>query len=288
MSMKVNLFFIVSALVLIVISSSFYIINETERGVKLQFGKVVEADIQPGIHWKIPMIEVVMKFEGRVQVLDAKPGEFLTSEKKRMIVDSFLMWKIEDVERFYTRTLGQVQRAEDLMSPRVNGGLKDKIASKTLSEVVTDQREQIMEDLGQELNTIFLDELGIRIVDIRIKSVEFSQEVSETVYDQMRTERNRDAAEHRSEGRERAEIIKADADKQESIIIAEAYRDAEKIRGEGDAKAANIYAKAYGKDPSFYAFYRSLNAYRSSFAKKSDILVIQPDSEFFKYLNQSR
>ncbi len=288
MSMRMNILFVLAALALMIISSSFFIINETERGVKLQFGKVVDADIQPGIHWKIPMIEVVKKFEARVQVLDARPGEFLTSEKKRMIVDSFVMWKIDDVERFYTRTLGQVQRAEDLMSPRVNGGLKDKIAARTLSEVVTDQREQIMEDLQKDLNTILLDELGIQIVDIRIKSVEFSQEVSETVYDQMRTERNRDAAEHRSQGRERAEVIRADADKQESIILAEAYRDAEKIRGEGDAKAANIYAKAYGKDPAFYAFYRSLNAYRASFAKKSDILVIEPDSEFFKYMNKAR
>jgi membrane protease subunit HflC len=283
-----NLALALSLVVLFIISGSFYIINETERGVKLRFGKVVVSDIKPGIHWKMPVIDQVKRFDGRVQVLDAKPGEFLTAEKKRMIVDSFIMWKIKDVERFYIRTQGQTQIAQMLMSPRVNGGLKDKIASRTLVEVVTDEREQIMDELQKEIDGIFHDELGIEVVDIRVKGVEFSAEVSETVYDQMRTERNRDAAEHRSEGRERAEGIKADADKQESIILAEAYRDAEKIRGEGDAKAANIYAKAFGRDPSFYEFTRSLTAYKNSFSNKADVLVIEPDSDFFRHMNKAR
>ncbi len=273
---------------LLVASGSVYIVKETQRAVQLQFGKVVEADIQPGIHFKIPMIEQVITFDARLQVMDAEPGEFLTSEKKRMIVDSFIMWKIKDVERFYTRTQGRSTMAQILMSPRVNGGLKDKIASRTLVEVVTDEREQIMAELQQELNVIFEDELGIEVVDIRVKSVEFSEEVSETVYQQMRTERNRDAAEHRSQGREMAEGIRADADKQERIILAESYKEAEKIRGEGDAKAASLYAQAYGKDPKFYEFYRSLNAYKSSFKNKSDILLIDPESEFFDYMNGSR
>jgi len=275
-------------LVLLLANTSIYIINETQRAVKLQFGKVVDSDLQPGIHVKIPIIEEVRVFDGRLQVLDADPGEFLTAEKKRMIVDSFIMWRIKDVERFYIRTQGRTNKAQLLMSPRVNGGLKDKIASRTLAQVVSDEREDIMNELQQELNTIFDNELGIEVVDIRVKSVEFSSEVSETVYAQMRTERNRDAAEYRSKGREVAEGIRADADKQERILLAESYRDAEKIRGEGDAKAASLYAKAYGENPKFYELYRSLNAYKTSFKSKADVMILDPDSEFFDYMNRSR
>jgi len=288
MNPKMNFVFALGAVALFIISGSFYIVNETQRGVKVQFGEVVDADIKPGIHWKIPLIQEVKYFDGRLQVLDAQPGEFLTSEKKRLIVDSFIVWRIKDVERYYIRTQGEDAAARLLMGPRVNDGLKNKIAERTLHEVVAVERDQIMENLRQELDDIVGDELGIEVVDIRIKRVEFSKEVSETVYQRMRSERNRDAADHRARGRERAEGIKADADKQERIIIAEAYREAEKVRGEGDAKAANLYAKAYGKDPKFYEFYRSLSAYKASFANKSDVMVIDPDSEFFNYMNKSR
>ncbi len=287
-NIKINLAIGLSILLLFILSGSFYIINETQRGVKLQFGKVVDFDIQPGIHLKIPLIQIVKEFDGRIQVLDAKPSEFLTAEKKRLIVDSFIMWKIKDVERFYIRTQGDTRVAEMLLLPRVNDGLKSKIASHTLGQVITEQRAQIMEDLQKELNLIADQELGIEVVDVRIKRVEFSADVSEKVYERMRAERSRDAAEHRSQGKEVAEGIRADADRQERVLLAEAYRDAEKIRGEGDARAANIYSRAYSKDPQFYEFYRSLNAYKASFGTKADIMVVDPDSEFFEYMNKAR
>lgn len=287
MSTKINFLIALAAVALFIVSGSFYIVNETQRGVMVQFGEVINPDIKPGIHWKIPIIQNVKYFDGRLQVLDAQPGEFLTSEKKRLIVDSFIVWRIKDVERYYIRTQGEDAAARALMGPRVNDGLKNKIAERTLHQVVAVERDQIMENLRQELDDIVGDELGIEVVDIRIKRVEFSKEVSETVYQRMRSERNRDAADHRARGREIAEGIKAEADKEERIIIAEAYRDAEKVRGDGDAKAANIYAQAYGKDAKFYEFYRSLNAYKTSFANKSDLMVIDPDSEFFNYMNKS-
>jgi modulator of FtsH protease HflC len=288
MNPKINFILALGALALFIISGSFYIVNETQRGVKLQFGEVIDADIKPGIHLKIPLIQQVKYFDGRLQVLDSEESEFLTSEKKRLIVDSFIVWRIKDVERYYIRTQGEEATARSLVRPRVNDGLKNKIAERTLHQVVAVERDQIMENLRDEIKGIVGDELGMEIVDIRIKRVEFPKEVSETVYQRMRSERNRDAADHRARGRERAEGIKADADKQERILVAEAYRDAEKIRGNGDAKAASIYASAYGKDAKFYEFYRSLLAYKQSFSSKSDIMVIDPESEFFNYMNKSR
>lgn len=285
---KMNFVLALGVVVLFVISGAFYILNETQRGVKVQFGEVVDGDIKPGIHWKIPFIQQVKYFDGRLQVLDAQPGEFLTSGKKRLIVDSFIVWRIKDPERYYIRTQGEDSVARLLMGPRVNDGLKNKIAERSLHQVVAVERDQIMENLRKEVDDIVGDELGIEVVDIRIKRVEFSQAVSETVFERMRSERHRDAADHRARGREMAEGIRADADKQERIIIAEAYREAEKVRGEGDAKAANIYAQAYNRDPKFYEFYRSLTAYKKSFANKSDIFVIEPGSEFFEYLNKAR
>lgn len=279
---------VVLGIAFFLVSGSVFIVNETERGVKLKFGEVVEHDIQPGIHWKLPIIHEVKRFDGRLQVLDAKPGEFLTAEKKRLIVDSFIMWKIKDVERFFIRTQGQTRVAQMLMTPRVNDGLKDKIASRTLSEVVTGERGKMMEELRDQVNGIVSEELGIEIVDIRVKRVEFSDDVSEKVYERMRAERNRDAREHRSQGKELAEGIRADADRQERIILAEAYRDAEKLKGDGDAKAASLYAKAFGKNERFYAFYRSLTAYKQTFSNKSDVMLIDPDSEFFDFMNKSR
>ena len=198
------------------------------------------------------------------------------------------MWKIKDVERFYIRTQGDSRVAQMLLLPRVEDGLKSKIAVLTLEQVIADQRGKIMEDLQTELDKIADQELGIEIVDVRIKKVELPEDVTEQVYRRMRAERSRDAAEHRSQGREVAEGIRADADRQERILLAEAYRDAEKTRGEGDATAANTYAAAYNKDPKFYEFYRSLGAYKASFGSKADIMVIDPKSEFFDYMNKAR
>jgi modulator of FtsH protease HflC len=288
MNARLAMFAALGILVLFVLSGSFYIIQESERGVKLQFGKVVDFDIKPGIHFKIPLIQIVKKFDGRVQVVDAQPNEFLTAEKKRLIVDSFIMWKIKDVERFYIRTQGDARVARMLLLPRVEDGLKSKIAVLTLAQVIADQRGKIMEDLQQELDQIADQELGIEIVDVRIKRVELPEDVTEEVYRRMRAERSRDAAEHRSQGREVAEGIRADADRQERILLAEAYRDAEKTRGEGDAIAANTYAAAYSKDAKFYEFYRSLGAYKASFGTKADIMIVDPKSEFFDYMNNAR
>ena len=288
MNNRIIAILVLVAVAFFIIVGSVFIVNETERAVKLQFGRVIDDNIAPGLHWKWPLINEVKRFDGRLQVLDAKPGQFLTAEKKRLIVDSFIMWKIKDVERYFTRTQGQTRIAQMLMTPRVNDGLKDKIAARTLSQVVTAQRDTMMEELRDKVNLIVGDELGIEIVDIRVKRVEFSDAVSEKVYERMRAERNRDAREHRSRGKEIAEGIRADADKQERILIAEAYRDAEKIKGDGDALAASLYAKAYGKDESFYAFYRSLAAYKQTFSGKSDVMLIDSDSEFFNYMNQSK
>ncbi len=285
---RMNLVFALSAIVLFILSGSFYILNETQRGVLLQFGKVVEADIRPGIHLKIPLIQQVRHFDGRLQVLDMDSGEFLTSEKKRLIVNSFVVWRIKDVERYYIRTQGDERVARMLVAPRVEDGLKNKIAERTQNQVIAVERGRIIEELQREVNDIVGDELGIEVVDIRIKRVEFPTEVTDRVYDRMRAERNRDAAEHRSRGREVAEGIRADADKQEKIIFAEAYREAEKLRGEGDAEASRIYARAYTKDAKFYEFYRSLDAYKKSFANKSDIMIIEPTSEFFNYMKKAR
>ena len=285
---RLGIFAALGIVILFILSSSFYIIQEAERGVKLQFGKVVNYDIKPGIHFKIPGIQVVKKFDGRIQVVDAQPNEFLTAEKKRLIVDSFIMWRIRDVERFYIRTQGESRVAQMLLLPRVEDSLKSKIAMLTLEQVIADQRGRIMEDLQKELNVIADQELGIEIVDVRLKRVELPTDVTEEVYRRMRAERSRDAAEHRSKGREVAEGIRADADRQERIILAEAYREAEKTRGEGDAIATATYASAYNRDPKFFEFYRSLGAYRSSFSTKADVMIVDPKSEFFDYMNKAR
>jgi len=275
-------------LVLIVGSKSIYIVSEFERAVLLRFGEVVNPDITPGVHFKLPVINEVRKFDARIQTLDSRPQDYLTLEKKRLIVDSFLKWRISNVRTYYTATSGDEFRAADLLSSRIDTGLRNKFGERTLNEVVSSEREEMMAELTKELDDIISKELGIEVVDVRVKRIDLPTEVSQSVYDRMRSEREREARELRSKGKELAEGIRADADRQRTVILANAYRAAESIRGEGDALAAATYAKAYGLDPEFYSFYRSLSAYRETFANKGDVMVLDPGSEFFKYLNSAQ
>ncbi len=279
---------VISVLVLIVGANSLFIINEFQRGVLLSLGKVTDADLKPGLHFKFPIYHTVRVFDARVLTLDARPERFLTVEKKSMMVDSFAKWRIIDVGKFYTATNGEEDRAQRLLAQRINEGLRNQFAQRSLQEVVSGERDQLMVNIAVSLNEFTQDSVGVEIVDVRVKKIDLPDEVSDPVYSRMRAEREREAREHRSKGKEQAEIIRADADRQQIIIEADAYREAELLRGEGDAKAAAIYAEAYNKDPEFYAFVRSLTAYKSTFAGKEDILLLDPDSDFFRYLNDSK
>ena len=270
------------------ISQSVYVVKETERAVKLEFGAVVEADVEPGLHFKIPVVNSVTKFDARILTLDAAPQSYLTSEKKALTVDSFVKWRVSDVEKYYTTTGGDEERLRRLLIQRVDAGLRNEFGSRTVNEVVSGERDELMDKLTLQLNSIALDELGVEVIDLRVKKIDLPPEVSDSVYNRMRTERERLAKELRAQGNEVAEKIRATADKEKTIILADAYRQAEEIKGNGDAIATSTYADAYSKDPEFYDFTRSLKAYQSTFGSKSDILLINPDSDFFKYLDDSK
>jgi len=272
---------------LVLASATLFVVKETERAIMLQFGEVVQFDIQPGLHVKVPFVNTVRIFDARVLTLDARPQRYLTLEKKALIVDSFVKWRIDDVAVYYTSTSGDEFTAAKLLASRVDTGLRNQFGERTLTEVVSGERDELMAELLEELNQLVKTEFGIEVVDVRVKRIDLPQEVSESVYGRMRTERESEAREIRSKGKEFAEGKRADADRQETVIEANAYRDAELVRGDGDAKAAAIYAKAFNKDPEFYSFYRSLDAYRKTFGAGGDVMLLEPDSEFFKYMNQS-
>jgi len=276
---------IVFLVILIGVSNTIYVVSEVERGVKLRFGQMIEADIEPGMHIKIPFVDDVRRFDARILTVDAEPASFFTIEKKRLIVDSFAKWKIANVETYYKATGGVERVAENRLAKRVNDGLRNQFGTRTLHEVVSGERDLLMKNITQELNSSVRDELGIEIVDIRVKRIDLPSEVSSQVFRRMTAERNKEAQELRSTGKEKAERIRASADRERTIELANAYRDSEELRGEGDAEAASVYANAYQQDPEFYAFMRSLNAYKSAFSNKGDILLVEPDSDFFKYLN---
>jgi len=278
----------VLVITVVAISQSVYVVKETERAVKLEFGAVVEADVEPGLHFKIPIVNSVTKFDARILTLDAAPQSYLTSEKKALTVDSFVKWKVSDVEKYYTTTGGDEERLRRLLIQRVDAGLRNEFGSRTVNEVVSGERDELMDKLTLQLNSIALDELGVEVIDLRVKKIDLPPEVSDSVYNRMRTERERLAKELRAQGNEVAEKIRATADKEKTIILADAYRQAEEIKGNGDAIATSTYANAYSKDPEFYDFTRSLKAYQSTFGSKSDILLINPDSDFFKYLDDSK
>jgi len=277
---------IFGALVLVVGWNSFYIVLQTERAVMLRFGKVVEPDVKPGLHLKIPYINQVHKFDGRLMTLDATTSRFLTLEKKALMVDAFAKWRVRDAERFYTATSGVKQIADERLSRRLEASLRDQFGSRTLHEAVSGERDALMAQVTASLNRSVQNELGIEVIDVRVKAIDLPREVNRSVFERMASEREREAREHRAKGKELAEGIRADADRQKRVILAEAYRESEIKRGEGDAEAARIYAAAYGQNPEFYAFYRSLQAYRESFADKRDVLVLDPSSDFFQYLER--
>ena len=276
-----------SLIAVIIISQSIYVVSEIERAVKLRFGEIVEFDVQPGLHFKWPIVNSIKYFDGRILTLDAVPQRYLTSEKKALMVDSFIKWRIKDVAKYFTTTGGDEERAKRLLSQRVDTGLRNEFGIRTVKEVVSGERDQLMNSLATSLDKIAQQELGVEVIDLRVKKIDLPFEVSDSVYNRMRTERERLARELRAQGNEVAEKIRATADKDKTIILADAYREAEETRGLGDAKATATYADAYTKDPEFYDFTRSLKAYQSTFESKGDILIIDPDSDFFKYLNNS-
>ena len=284
-----SIFGLIIALVVLVVGwNSFYIVSQTERGLVLQFGKVVRDDVPPGLHFKLPFVQEAKLFDGRLLTLDTSTQRYLTLEKKALMVDSFAKWRIANVQRYYTATSGMRSIAEERLSRQLESGLRNEVARRTLHEVVAGERDQLMADITADLNDSARRELGIEVIDVRVKAIDLPREVNRSVFERMSSEREREAREHRAKGRELAEGIRADADRQQRVILAEAFREAEEIRGQGDAQAAAIYAEAYNKDPEFYSFYRSLQAYRESFDSKSDVLVLDPQSDFFRFFQGSR
>lgn len=277
----------VLAAVLILLYLSVFTVDETETAIRFRLGEIVQSNYEPGLHFKLPIVNNIRKYDARVQTLDTDPERFLTSEKKNVIADVFVKWRIADVGRFYTAVQGDPTRANQRLDQIIKDSLRSEFSKRTIQEVVSGDRAQIMEILSittsQEAR-----ELGIDALDVRIKRIDLPTDVSSSVFRRMRAERERVARDFRSRGAEAAERIRADADRQSTVILAEAYRDAERTRGEGDARAADIYAQAYAKDADFYSFYRSLNAYRSSFGTKQDVIVLQPDSKFFQYFNDPK
>jgi membrane protease subunit HflC len=281
-------FILLVAVLLFVASNALYVIKETERGVLLQFGEVVNPDIQPGLHVKIPFVNNVRKFDGRILTVDSQPERFFTQEKKALIVDSYAKFKVADTQKFYTATNGEESRAMGLLAQRINDGLRNQVAVRTVQEVVSGQRDQLMIDLAEKLNDVALAELGVQLVDVRVKQIDLPPDVSESVYRRMNAEREKEARELRSQGQELAEGIRAAADREVTVITANAYRDSELLRGEGDAEATRIYADAFNQDPEFYSFTRSLRAYQDAFQGSGDVLLLRPDSEFFRYLKDPK
>lgn len=284
-----SLFTLIAGAVLALVAwNSFYIVAQTERAVLLQFGKVAKPDVQPGLHIKIPYVNQVRKFDGRLLTLDAPTQRFLTLEKKAVMVDAFAKWRVANADQYYTATSGMKPVADERLARRLEAGLRDQFGKRTLHEVVSGQRDELMANITASLDKLARKELGIEVIDVRVKSIDLPREVNRSVFERMSSERAREAREHRAKGKELAEGIRADADRQRRVLLAEAYREAEEIRGDGDARSTAIYAKAYGLDADFYAFYRSLQAYRDSFSSKSDVLVLSPDSDFFRFMQQQK
>ncbi|MDH3672927.1 MAG: protease modulator HflC [Gammaproteobacteria bacterium] len=276
---------ILVAMVLVVMAvlSFAYRVDERERAIVVRFGKVVRFDDTPGLRFKVPFIDNVRFFDSRILTLDAAPQRFLTQEKKNVIVDWFVKWRITDTLEYFVTLRGQEQEARRRLEQRVRSDLLGEFGKRTVRDVVSGDRREIMQIVSERADAE-ARKLGIEVVDIRIKRVDLPADVSESVYQRMVAERARIAKELRAQGAEEAEKIRADADRQREILLAQAYGEAERIRGEGDGTATAIYANAYGSNPDFYALYRSLNAYRESFKGKDDIVIIDPSAEFFKFL----
>ncbi|CAB9495690.1 protease modulator HflC [Alteromonas macleodii] len=288
-----NLLIAVFVLLVLLASGSLFAVKEGERAIVIQFGKVQRDDatgetkvFEPGLHFKLPFIDSVRVLDARIQTLDGSPDRFVTSEKKDLIVDSYVKWRIEDFARYYLSTGGNKLQAEALLKQKVNNGLRSEFGTRTIAQIVSGERSALMNQAMEQASTSS-DELGIEIVDVRVKQINLPTEVSNSIFQRMRAERAAVAREHRSEGQEQAEVIKANIDAKVTVMLADAERNARQLRGEGDAIAAQIYADAYSKNADFYSFLRSMDAYKESFNSKQDVMVIAPDSDFFKYMNQS-
>ena len=284
MNSRLNLLAAIVVTVLVVVAMSMFTVDQRQYALVFQLGEVKRIITEPGLNFKIPMIQNVRYFDRRILTLDNNdPERFITSEKKNVLVDSFVKWRIIDPKLYYISVGGDEARAKTRLNQTVNAGLREEFGKRTVHDVISGERDRIMEDMRVKADAD-ARKIGVQIVDVRLKRVELPNEVSEAVYRRMEAERKRVANELRSEGAAEAEKIRADADRQREVIIANAYRDAQKIKGDGDAQATAIYAQAFNQNPEFYAFYRSLEAYRGSFKNKSDLLVVEPNSEFFKYM----
>ncbi|MBT81514.1 MAG: protease modulator HflC [Alteromonadaceae bacterium] len=290
-----NLLIAVVVLFVILLSGSLFVVSEGERAIVIQFGKVQRDDatgetrvFEPGLHFKLPFIDSVRRLDARIQTLDDVPDRFVTSEKKDLIVDSYVKWKIADFAKYYLSTQGGNKlQAEALLKQKVNNGLRSEFGARTIAQIVSGERSALMNQAMEQASESS-KELGIQIVDVRVKQINLPNEVSNAIFQRMRAERAAVAREHRSEGQEQAEVIRADIDAKVTVMQADAERNARQVRGEGDALAAQIYATSYSKNPDFYSFLRSMDAYRKSFNGKDDVMVLSPDSDFFKYLNNSK
>ena len=284
MNPRFNLLAAIALTVLVVLAMSMFAVDQRQYALVFQLGEVKRVITEPGLNFKIPMIQNVRFFDNRILTLDNNdPERFITSEKKNVLVDSYVKWRIVDPKLYYISVGGDETRAKTRLNQTVNAGLREEFGKRTVHDVISGEREKIMEDMRAKADTD-ARKIGVQIVDVRLKRVELPSEVSEAVYRRMEAERKRVANELRSEGYAEAEKIRADADRQREVIVADAYRDAQKIKGEGDAQATAIYGQAFGQNPEFYSFYRSLEAYRSSFKGKNDVLVVEPNSDFFKYM----
>jgi|WetSurMetagenome_2_1015567.scaffolds.fasta_scaffold38836_3 modulator of FtsH protease HflC len=284
--MKNNLGVVLMAVIaaLIVASLSMFIVDQRQNAIVFRLGEVVSIKKDPGLYFKVPLLDNVRYFDIRILTIDtSEPERFLTSEKKNVLVDLFVKWRITDVRQYYVSVGGDETRAQTRLLQTINGGMRAEFGNRTVHDVVSGERDQIMELMRKKANEDAKN-IGVEVLDVRLKRVDLPQEVSESVYRRMEAERKRVANELRSTGSAESEKIRADADKQKEVILAQAYRDAQRVKGEGDAKATTIYGRAYEQNPEFYSFYRSLEAYKQTFRNKSDVLVLDPSSEFFKYL----
>jgi membrane protease subunit HflC len=272
---------VLAALVLLVWSTTF-IVNEWQTAIKLRLGEIVGSDYVPGLHFKVPLLNEIKLFDRRIQTLETTPERYLTVEQKAVIVDSYVKWRIANPAQYFRSTGGSASRTSRLLTERIGGSLREEFGKRTIQEVVSEDRSELMAELTKKAD-LQANALGVEVIDVRVKKIDLPPEVSESVYMRMRAERERVASDLRAKGKEAGERIRADADRQRTVILADAYKEAEQSRGEGDAKATEIYAAAYSADPDFYSFYRSLNAYRGAFGPGGDMMVLQPDSEFFRF-----
>jgi len=272
---------------LVAVSSIFYTVDQREKVIIVRFGEILRSDDKPGLHTKAPIIDQARYFDGRLLTLDAEPQPFLTKEKKYVVVDSFVKWRVLDAQKYFLTVGGYESEARRRLEQVVNSGLRDEFGKRVIRDVISSDRRKIMDILTAHTNRE-AQKFGIEVIDVRLQRVDLPPEVSQSVFQRMKAERKRIANELRAQGEEEAEKIRADAERQREVLLANAYRDAERLRGDGDAKATAIYAGAYSRSPDFYSFYRSLNAYKESFKGKGDILIVDPSMEFFRHLKSTK